>query len=608
MCRRRFTSPLLMLALLGGLLLAELHVEARVGAQTPVSITVQTDGTAVPLDSRLLGTNVPAWLAPERLSDPTFRARTIASGVGMLRLPGGSWSNDYDWLACETGTGIDATAVCQWPWAARPSDFVDLLQATGLPGMLTINFNGTSHEAAALVAFMNGSVSNERVIGVDVRGRDWGTVADWARLRRDNGHSAPADIRYWEIGNEIFGGKPGSGTDCVPWGWENVWTCDGTEYVNGLGTGAARREGYLEFRDAMRAVDPTILVGAVGVPLQTEYNNWGSEVIAAAGGVMDFYIIHQYAFFEPPGDNGVILAQPEAIWPFIVRDAHNAFDVHANGRNIPIAVTEYNLFSVQEIDNDQVMTRAVNALFLADSIGQMARLGIPIANQWNLSNGQAENGTDYGLLDSESFSRYPQYYVFPLWARFGSEMLPVTNGADAATTLAVYAGRIDADTYSLLAINKTGSPLLADIRLAGSGPMLSSTVDRLQATSLDAQTVTFNGKTSPADDLSDAPPALLPNPANPLRHTFAPYSVTLLRMNVDTTVTPAPEPSTPRLYLPLVTEKATPQTGAQVAESDEEMETSRPFPLLGIVGVTAVTVITSGLGLFILQRYRRGGG
>ena len=37
-------------------------------------------------------------------------------GTSVLRMPGGSWSNAYDWLACETDTG------CEWHWAARPSD------------------------------------------------------------------------------------------------------------------------------------------------------------------------------------------------------------------------------------------------------------------------------------------------------------------------------------------------------------------------------------------------------------------------------------------------------------------------------------------------------
>ena len=52
----------------------------------------------------------------------------------------------------------------------RPTDFIDFAQATGGEVMYTINQSGTSKEAAALVAFFNGSVSDNTTIGVDVRG------------------------------------------------------------------------------------------------------------------------------------------------------------------------------------------------------------------------------------------------------------------------------------------------------------------------------------------------------------------------------------------------------------------------------------------------------
>jgi hypothetical protein len=58
--------------------------------------------------------------------------------------------------------------------------------------MYTINMNGTAQEAAALVAFFNGAVDDDTVIGVDVRGRDWGTVGDWATLRSQNGNPGTA--------------------------------------------------------------------------------------------------------------------------------------------------------------------------------------------------------------------------------------------------------------------------------------------------------------------------------------------------------------------------------------------------------------------------------
>ena len=498
------------------------------------AITVQLDGAPIVLNQYVLGTNLPAWLASNRFEDGPFQARTVAAGVTLIRMPGGSWSNYYDWLACERdGEGINETAVCYWPWAARPTDFLNFLHATDLEGMYTINLNGTAKEAAALVAFFNGSVDNDTVIGVDVRGRDWGKVSDWAQLRSDNGNPEPSGIQYWEIGNEIYGGTPESGTDCAALGWEDVWTCNGTEYVNGIGSGTNRKEGYLEYRDAMRAVDPTILVGAVGIPFQSEWNNWGNEVIAAAGDVMDFYIIHHYGFFNPPASYADALTEPQTTWPAIMADVRAAFDQYADGREVPIAITEYNLVSVQDQDNGQWMTRMVNALYLADTVGQMMANGVQIAAQWNLANGQAANGTDYGLIHADTYDRYPQYYVYTLWSRFGNTMLPVTNTLPADTTLSVYAGRIDEGTVSLLAINKTDQSLDVSIALENDATIQGGFVDVLTADSLGAQTITFNGQNSPAVDFSDAPSALLRINDNPFFYTVLPYSVTLLRLELE---------------------------------------------------------------------------
>ena len=249
--------------------------------------------------------------------------------------------------------------------------------------------------------------------------------------------------------------------------------------------------------------------------------------------MMDFYIIHHYAFFDPPGALAAALAQPRQSWPVVMTDANEAFERYVNGRELPIAITEYNLIAFQDMDNEQLMTRAVNMLFLADTVGQMLQNGVAIANQWDLANGQPANGTDYGLLNADTFARSPQYYVFPLWAAFGQSMLPVNNTFDPLQELSVYAGQIDEATISLLAINKTDAPITAEIGLSG----LDSAPARIQADvvaaeSLQSQSVTFNGLAEPADDLSDAPPEIVTELQSPLAYTFIPYSVTLLQITL----------------------------------------------------------------------------
>ncbi len=526
----------------------------------PATIHIQVGNVVTPFSPYLLSSNLPAWLGPSRLGNATFRTRTAASGLKLLRLPGGSWSNSYGWLSCEMGADQPGVASCPWySWAARPTDFINFLKATNTEGMWVVNPNATSKEAAALVAFFNGHVTDTRTIGVDIKGTDWYTVGRWAALRAAGGNPQPVKIKFWEFGNEVYASKAmyatSSASLCQSWAWEDTWTCDGFEYVNGVGIGSSRREGYLEFKQAMQAVDPTIVVAAVGfehpgTPSDTgsngqTYAGWGSRVISAAGDDLDMYSIHPYPYFNLPSSMSATLSSPQTFWPTIMSGIRNAFNAYANGRQAPIAVTEFNLVSVSSKDNNQWMTRAVNMLFLADSIGQAAQNGAAMFAQWDLANGRDSNGTEYGLMhEDNNYYRAPQYYVYPLWSRFGSYMLPVTSTASPATELSVYAGWVNSTTVSLLAVNKTNRPVTATIAVSGFGPLIGGVAYEVKANSLMAQSVTYNGSANPSDNLSE-PPASFSASGHSVTRVLPAYSVVLLHLYQD------PPAITPRTFVPI---------------------------------------------------------
>ena len=203
-----------------------------------------------------LGTNLPAWVGPERLADPAFVDRDRRLGrdgdpharrelVGRLRLAG---------LREQRRPGASPTD------AARPQDYVGFLDATGAAGMWTVNVNATAQAAAALVGLFNGAVDDERPIGVDRDGVDWQTVGTWAqparrarapRARRSGcGRSATrcgAPSRRRSAGAPRSAGRtPGPAT------------------ARCTSTATTAHDGFLATRAAMRAVDPAIAVGAVG--------------------------------------------------------------------------------------------------------------------------------------------------------------------------------------------------------------------------------------------------------------------------------------------------------------------------------------------------------
>ncbi len=501
---------------------------------TSANITINAAGVPITFSpTRLLGVNTAAWLHPSGFADQHLIDRTRALGNGLLRLPGGSDSQTYGELSCELGAPIPNAISCTDASNARLSDFITFLQATGRQAIYTININTTPEAAAALVAFFNADVSDPTVIGTDSNGADWKTAGDWARLRAQHGHPDPVGIRFWDFGNETYGGVAGSDPNCQDFGWEHVWTCNGAEYING----ARGHAGYRQFRAAMRAIDPTLQLGAVGFEDPAGYNNWTNNLLSAGGDLIDFLTIHPYPYDTFPPNNAAgyaqILALPQTQWPGIAAALHSAIHAQAGGRAIPIWVTEYNLGSPAG-DTDHLMARAVNGLYIADSIGQQIVQGYAAGLPWDLVGVTQANGANMGLMNGGvALQRQPSYYAFPLWARFGDQLLPSTNSLDAAAQLSVYAGRVDDRTISLLAINKTGQPINAAMTISGVGgalAVISGTADVVQATALDAQSVQYNGVGDPADTLADAPSLPLTSSGTAPTYQFAPYSITLLRL------------------------------------------------------------------------------
>ena len=588
------------------------------------TIHIQAGTPITPFSPYMLGSNLPAWLGNWRLISTTFQARTKAAGLRLLRLPGGSWSNRYGWLSCELGADQPGAEPCaeNWEtWAAKPSDFIAFLKATNTEGLWVVNPNSTAKEAAALVAFFNGYITDTRIIGTDIRGTDWYTVGHWARLRASKGYTDPVPIKFWEFGNEVYASKPSHATPssqglCQSGGavWEETWTCDGNEYVHGAISGTKTFEGYLAFRQAMQDVDPQVQLIAAGfeypgTPADTQaqwqtYAGWGSRIISAAGAALDAYGIHPYFYFRLPRAMRHILDAPQWGWPYIADKLQGAFTAYGNGHQPPIAVTEFNLVSLQDMDGDKWMTRAVNMLFLADAIGAAAKHGVSLFAQWDLANGFASNGTEYGLMHAEDgFYRAPQYYVYPLWSRFGTHMLAVTSTAHPGTQLSVYAGRVDSETISLLAINKAEAPLTATILVSGFGPLLSGLAYEVRANSLGAQSVLYNGQSNPSDDLTSAPPAAFSASGQVVTRVLPPLSVSLFHFKGRGAITLVANPTVrPVGGSAVLTATVSDPFGAPVADGttvtfSTSLGNLSPFTATTIGGVVTATLSSTTAGV-----------
>ncbi len=516
------------------------------------SISVDAAAQGMPINPLILGSNLPAWLNPQKFADPQFRARTAASGITLLRIPGGSWGDDYGWLSCETKQNIPGAYPCNYPWASRPTDFINFFRAVEqiraqwgwksssarIEPMYIVNVNYTAQEAAALVAFFNAKVGDTRAIGKDLNGTDWKTAGDWASLRAAGGNEQPLGIRYWEIGNEIYGGKTGP-KGCGANGWEVSWTCDGGEYMLGIPgmPGIPGKDGFLKMRAAMKKVDPSIKVGAVG-GTTLGGNQFSDPLFKEGKGSIDYIVLHTYPNYtyynNPRKEWNEILALPLTHWLWMAEDIRIAMDNYNDGKSIPVAMNEYDIIPAYgKEDYRNYMNKYLDALFMTDSIGQMIQNGFTIVANWDLMNGKSNDyGNEFGLMRADETNyRQPKYWSFPIWSRFGTQMLPAQSSAKPDSELSVYAGKLADGTITLIVINKRGGTVQASIRLDGVQKISGGTVDSVAAPSPDSLTATFNGVEDPKDDLSDAPPkALEASPNNEMEYTFAPYTITLFRL------------------------------------------------------------------------------
>lgn len=194
--------------------------------------------------------------------DPQAVAQLENLNTGWIRWPGGNFASAYHW---RDGVGPleERRARPNPAWRGLVSsrvgtdEFLQLSERVGFEPLICVNAgNGTPEEAAAWVEYANGD-----------------SATAMGSLRAANGRAEPYDVRYWNIGNEL-------------WGFWQVGYCDPEEN--------ARR--YLRFAEAMRAVDPSITLIAVGVGAHSigDPVSWNEPLIEIVGDKLEIIDIHSY--------------------------------------------------------------------------------------------------------------------------------------------------------------------------------------------------------------------------------------------------------------------------------------------------------------------------
>jgi len=360
---------------------------ARPADSVTASVGVDTTTSLATVPSTAIGLNASTY--DGHAADQAVPGLVKDAGVGLMRFPGGTESDQYDW---QTNTDVLSGA-------EQPTDFDDFAataDAAGAQTMITVNY-GTGDTV--------GKTRSPQETGAQV-------AADWVRYANVEHHD---HVQYWEIGNEVYGNgtygaywEPDEHCGSVPPASSQPDMCGPAVYAQ---TAAA----YIK---AMKAVDPTIKVGVVltapgswpdGVTAPGSPQSWNQTVLSALGDSVDFADVHWYpqnpGNVTPPGPTDAGLLADTAQIPDITATLNSQFTQYA-GKDLPVMLTETN--SVSSNPGKQTLS-IVNALYAVQDYAQWTGSGVANVDWWQLHNGivtGGDNGDDlYGT------ARYGDYGV-----------------------------------------------------------------------------------------------------------------------------------------------------------------------------------------------------
>ena len=189
-----------------------------------------------------------------------------AQRSGMYRFPGGNFLSAHEW---RDAIGDPDKRPPRWDpvWnALQPNDvgtdeFLFMAELLGVDSFLSVNAGfGDAHSAADLVEYVIGSINTPM-----------------GKLRAANGHPAPYKVKWWGIGNEMWGDFQ-------------------------FGYMALKQYVYKHnlFGEAMRKVDPTMTLLATGnTPRLSEIgtdNDWSGGLLTNCLQYIDVMSEHFYAY------------------------------------------------------------------------------------------------------------------------------------------------------------------------------------------------------------------------------------------------------------------------------------------------------------------------
>lgn len=332
----------------------------------------------------------------------------------LIRFPGGNYVSNYHW---ERGIGDKEKRprVFDYAWKAEDDnqfgtvEFIKFCRKVGAEPLICVNMgSGTAEEAMNWVEFCNGTGNTY--------------YANW---RRKLGYDEPFHVKYWGLGNEMYG----------------VWQ------FNHLNAQEYAHKAF-QFAHAMKAADPGIFLVASG--LETEYD-WDMEIVRKLAGTygtdgttkgyryIDALSAHHYSMYWDNAFTGADYQQKMGISGYLdekTRLLRASIEVAANDVHSPVKIAwdEWNLFGWEfdGVDDDRTYTLE-NAVVTASIMNSFIRNSeyVYMANYSTFVNINGAVSTK-----KDGLVRRAQYPVFELYGnKTGREQVAVEVAGDTFEVL-----------------------------------------------------------------------------------------------------------------------------------------------------------------------------
>jgi len=398
-------------------------------------ITVNPGATGETVSPLFFGVNSLFWITDDAArADGKIAANLKDMGCTLVRFPGGEVADNYHWQTNRLDNIKDFPGE-DGPDQMDFDEFMVWLRTIGAEPICVVNLESSY-------------LAGDPAKGVQ-------EAADWVRYANvTKGYG----VKYWEIGNE---------TDLL-----------GTRYPL---TAEEYGQAVARFSLAMKTVDPTIQIGALGpfsptqvapldrlspekqaavralragerrtrraeFPPEVSGKPWWPTVCLLAKGRFDFAIIHRY-------DNSRTEFPPVFVPPLDLAEPVRTLDQYLReqcGHEVPLALTEWNVWS-----KAAGLGGIGHALTIAEQVGNYLSGGIDLANFWPMRypHGKAKNDFFRGLLDYDTKDPRPAFEVLKLIRHHAAgHLVPVETGNDQ---LYAFATR-DGTATSLFVVNRLG--------------------------------------------------------------------------------------------------------------------------------------------------------